>query len=172
MWSPFVAISFAVVAALLLLVSDDRWSAIRTACHPLPLAAAAGLAVWIVPNLSTNAVAIPARLTLGEVPALAYISRYLTFIGLEFLVYGVVGIWALRKVPAALAAATAVLLALPLAFGGTANDLMMRGLDLPMVFVLFFCLRALSVGNWSAKITLAAVLVLGAGTAIGEWGAC
>lgn len=169
MWSPFVALSFGAVAGLLLLVSRDRSAAIRSACHPATLAAAAGLALWIIPYLSADSTTIPTRLTLGTEAAFPYIGRYVAFVALEFLIYAALAVWALGRVPIVLAVGVAVLLALPLAFVGAANDLMMRGAALPMVFVLFVCLRALSVGVWPARIALATTLALGTTAAVNEW---
>ena len=99
------------------------------------------------------------------------LSGYLVFVLVEFGILSLVLVPLLRHSIGIAALSIAVLFALPFAFFGPSNDLLLRVSTPPLVFLCIFCLRALVDEGQSLTrrhAVLIAVLLIGAATPFNE----
>jgi hypothetical protein len=167
------------MAPFLLLLAVDRFRS-REGFGRLPaLAIAVGLLVGglFLRLLTLDIDAIPVRNVLQEGISQAQdggqelLASYLVFVLMEFGVLSLVLVPLLRHSLGIAALSIAMLLALPFAFYGPSNDLLLRVSTPPLVFLCILCLRVLIDGSQFLSRRhgmLIAVLLIGVPTAFNE----
>jgi hypothetical protein len=167
------------MAPFLLLLTVDRVRSGEGFGRLPPLAIAVGLLVGglFLRLLTLDIDAIPVRNVLQEGISQAQdggqelLSSYLVFVLMEFGVLCLVLVPLLRHSLGIAALSIAVLLALPFAFYGPSNDLLLRVSTPPLAFLCILCLRVLIDGSQSLSRrhgVLIAVLLIGVPTAFNE----
>jgi hypothetical protein len=167
------------ITPFLLLLAVDRVRSGEGFGRLPTLAIAVGLLVGglFLRLLTLDIDAIPMRNVLQEGISQAQdgghelLSSYLVFVLMEFGVLSLVLVPLLRHSIGIAALSIAVLLALPFAFYGPSNDLLLRVSTPPLVFLCILCLRVLIDGSQSLSRrhgVLIAVLLIGAPTSFNE----
>jgi len=171
-WSPFVAVSFMALVALLWTAEsrDAAGSALAQLKGRLRSMAtvrnlcALALGALVLAFLTADSQKIPVSLfTLGK-PAEVFATQFVLFVALEFGVLVAVVKYAGVPLNRPAAAALVILLAFLFTSVGAASDLQMRGSQLPFTILMFLALQAVAQAR-SPGARLALLAVLGVGMA-------
>ena len=166
LWSPFVAISFsAIVAAKVFNRFADFKNYIRTTHFAIASLLTAITSYFIL----SDPQGVPSGLCFGAESTSLLLLEYALFVTLEFGIY-VALIWLCKKHLPYLAAISIVLLCiLPFIMVGAANDLHMRGSQIPMCIIGFYVIDSLQVPQrYFFRAAMYVMVIIGAGTGLQE----
>ncbi|MDP9154908.1 MAG: hypothetical protein M3O74_11745 [Pseudomonadota bacterium] len=164
LWSPFVALSFCVLAAANVLrrsviLNKDEIFARSTIF-------AAVVALFLLLFVLADPQGIPSGLCVGKEPFGTLVLEYLAFTVIEFGIFAVLAILCRREITWLQLASLALLSVLPFFQIGAANDFQMRGSEVPMCILTFFVVEALQVrGRNVSRVALS--VAVGAGAVCG-----
>jgi len=161
LWSPFVAVSFGALAA----VNVARCSAVfnRNEIFAQSTILTVIVALMLLTFVLADPQGIPSGLCVGKESLETLALEYLAFVVVEFGIFAVLAILCKREISRLQVASIVLLSVLPFFQIGAANDLQMRGSEVPMCILAFFVVEALQVsGRIVSRAALTAAVAVGA----------
>jgi hypothetical protein len=140
LWSPFIAVSFG--ALLLVKFVNDR-SEVKKELFSFSTATVFLVAALCATFILADPQGVPAGLCSGREGVASVMPEYALFILMEFGIILILAIGCKLKAPSIVLASVVLMCILPFIQVGAANDLQMRGSEIPMCIVGFFVLQAL-----------------------------
>lgn len=159
LWSPFVAISF---GAISLVNCIRNRSEVKTDLVTVSSAAALVVTALCATFVLADPQGIPAGFCSGRESLISMIPEYLVFVALEFGVLAVLAWACKKKMPLIVLSSISLMCILPFIKLGAANDLQMRGSEIPICIVGFFVIQALqSRRSITALASLSIAVIIG-----------